>query len=250
MHSPRTPFPTQCLSGKPESCNLHYLCAFLAVHIYRAGKQDWFLILKHIYNVCANECRAYPGWINIYATYFRKSKGVASEQQGILSFLFLRFPLFPLFSEIHLHNTLCLLPIKGSFNEGSPPRPSAGVSCCQDRRPEAMPAIREPLGRRKVCLCSEAVGQARRGGLAWGVCGYGELCEGSDDLCHPPRRGELSWLARGGAGSFLPFPQAPSNHLSLARGFAHFILLAGEQQLIILIKSNCGISNIVVYFIL
>lgn len=52
-----------------------------------------------VYNVCANECRAHPGKINIYAAYFGKSKGVSSEQRGTLSFVFLRFPLFPPFNQ-------------------------------------------------------------------------------------------------------------------------------------------------------
>ena len=43
-----------------------------------------------------------------------------------MSFLLLWFPLFPIFSEIRLHNTPCSLPIRGSFNERSPPRPSEG----------------------------------------------------------------------------------------------------------------------------
>lgn len=167
---------------------------------------------------------------------------------GSCHFFSYGFLLPPIFGEICLQSTLHPLTMKGGFKEGRPPHLSEGASCCQDQQPEAVPVIRELLGSTKVRELRRL--RARHSRLAWRVCGYGEWCEGSDDLCHPRGRGELFSPSRGAAGGFLPLPPAPSRHLSLACGFAHFIPLAKEQQLIILIKSNCRISNTVVCFIL
>lgn len=159
-----------------------------------------------------------------------------------MSFLFLRFPLFPVFSEIRLHNTPCSLPIKGGFNEGTPPpappkgRAAAGTggSACDfgsrwagGRHVRA----RRPLGHPAEHAVTAS--GARAAGIDAGPRGEGR----------PPGRPAVEPV---GSSTSLPSRQS---RLSLACGFARFVPLAKEQQLIILIKPSCRISSTVVYFI-
>lgn len=131
--------------------------------------------------------------------------------------------------------------LKGVLTKGPPPAPpkgraaaGTGGSACDfgsrwagGRRERA----RRPLGRPAEHAVTAS--GARAAGIDAGLGGEGR----------PPGRPAVEPV---GSSTSLPSRQS---RLSLACGFARFVPLAKEQQLIILIKPSCRISSTAVYFI-